>query len=551
MDRAGNQSAVATASYTVDTVLPVITVISMMPANLTFSTSLISFNYKTNVKGTATLRLGGTNCSGTVLATTAIGSINPMTLRAITIPAATVAANLAVGANDIQLCVANTAGLVGSTTRTFVRDITAPGITSITTPSGTVDPNNITFLINFDEPMRPSACPLDLTVQGAANTGCPAIGTWITSQSLQLKVFPVENAQISWSISGLTDLAGNLVAPPAPGSFKTGMQSKRRFPVTETQQSLCYDNSGGTIGCAGTGQNGLVPAAPTSMLLTGPFAPNASYPTQAVVTDNRTGLMWMVCPTTQTWNGTACTGLIASGTWDTASLWSINNWNLNDGYAGFRDWRLPTATELATIKIYASTSLPPAYFPGAAARVAWTSTGNGASSVYTTTLLNTLSGPDTQLESPSNPRGIALLVRDPSPGTVPASFTDNGDGTLWDAMNQLTWEKCSAGQPSDCSGAPNLMNFAAAVSYCDGRGTGWRIPTIKELKSIVDYGAASAPYVYGVFSGTSGTYWSSTAEQTYTPAPTQHTLVTSNGTTTGMRRDGGNGNIAVRCVKGP
>lgn len=554
MDRAGNQSAVATSSYIVDSVLPSITMNSVAPSSLAVSTGGISFSYKTNVKGTARLRVGGTDCgTGTVLATASILSINPAANRTISATAAAVSANLAVGPNDIRLCIENTAGLVSYTTRTFTRDVTAPSVSSITVPSGTVDPNNVTFLLNFDEPMKTTAsCPLALTIQGAS-VGCAGIQTWITSQSLEVKVFPVENADISWTMNGVPDLAGNLTAAPAPGSFRTAMQARRRLPVTETQQTLCYDNTGMTMACAGSGQNGSTPAAPLSMLLSAPFTPDPSYPADAVVTDGRTGLMWMVCPTTQTWNGTSCTGTIWIDQWPIAygaNVLEANQRNSNAGYAGFRDWRLPTMTELATIKTYGSTALPAANFPGAAGRFYWTSTGSGSTSVYLMTFMNTMSGPDTRVESPTGTSGVSFLVRDPAPAAVSPTFTDNGDGTLWDSLNQLTWQKCSAGQPADCSGAPGVFRFADAVSYCSALGAGWRIPTIKELKSIVDYGAAAAPYVYADFAGTSGAYWSSTVHQSYSPILDQNALDTSNGTIPSLNRDGTE-SAGLRCVKGP
>ncbi|MCE9597206.1 MAG: DUF1566 domain-containing protein [Spirochaetia bacterium] len=548
MDKAGNQSIVATASYTVDTVLPVITLNSVSPASQAVSTGSVSFSYKSNVKGTATLHMG--DCSGTLLATSSIATLNGLLNRSISFSGAVMTSNFVAGPNDVALCVQNTAGLVGSTTKTFTRDNTLPTITSITVPSGTVDPESMTFLVNFSEPMSPYICPVSVTYQGAT-VSCPENATWITSQSLQVKLYPVENANVTWSLVGLQDLAANAVSGLPSGSFRTGMQAKRRFPVTETRQTLCYDAAGSAIPCAGTGQNGLNPSGPLPMLLSGPSAPNAAYPMDAVVTDSRTGLMWMVCPTTQTWSGVSCTGSIFINNW--TSAWSdvrdMNIRNSNAGYAGFTDWRLPTLAELSTIKVYEGAPLPSSFFPNAANRFYWTSTTSGAASVYYMMFMSP--GGDTFLDSsPIGTSGVSLLVRDPNPGAAPANFVDNANGIIWDPLNQLYWQKCSSGQvTADCSDATNIMLFDPAVSYCsnlalDGRI--WRVPTIKELKSIVDTSATSAPFVFPEFPGTVGEYWSSTTNQ-YNPTR-QYGLVSSNGAGTGLDRNGGSGWGPVRCV---
>lgn len=563
MDRAGNQSAVTTATYVVDSVLPVITVTSVSPSTLAISSGVISFVYKTNVKGTATLHVGGTDCeagtSGTLLATSAIPTIAPATARGISASAASVAANLAAGPNEVRLCVRNTAGLVGFTTRTITRDNGAPTIVNLTVPSGTVDPNSITFLVDFSEPMAPGSCPLSATIQGSSVVGCAANSTWITNQSLQVKVFPIENMEVSWSLVSLRDLANNQVAAPPTGTFRTSMQAKRRFRVTETAQSFCYDISGAITPCAGTGQNGLNPSGPLPMLLSAPYAPNGSYPLDAVVDDQRTGLMWMVCPTTQSWSGISCTGPVTIESWTilaASHLFTANNQNANAGYAGFRDWRLPTAAELSTIKIYdtAGAPLPSAFFPNAARVQYMTSTGTGTSSIYYMGFFNNgAGGGDTMVGAPVSTSGVALLVRDPNPGPVPPGFTDNQDGTIGDPLNQLTWQKCSAGQSAnDCSDPVGSFGFANAVSYCENLGLAgrvWRLPTIKELKSLADFGATVAPYVFADFPGSSGEYWTSTVYGGNNPLTAQQVLRTVDGTA-GLSHRSTDLN-SVRCVSGP
>jgi hypothetical protein len=97
-------------------------------------------------------------------------------------------------------------------------------------------------------------------------------------------------------------------------------------------------------------------------------------------------------------------------------------------------------------------------------------------------------------------------------GALPAyagqSFTDNGDGTITDNVTTLMWQK-----QDNATG----YTWANALTYCKNLSLGgyavgsWRLPNVKELKSIVDF-TKYAPAINGTyFPGTkSSYYWSST-----------------------------------------
>jgi len=113
----------------------------------------------------------------------------------------------------------------------------------------------------------------------------------------------------------------------------------------------------------------------------------------------------------------------------------------------------------------------------------------------------------------------------------PMSFTDNGDGTVTDNNTGLIWQKCSVGQNNDssCSGTAatynwyqasgtyDLVNNPSSQNVCGALTLGgysdWRLPSKKELTSIVDY---SIPYPgptikQSNFPNTvASNYWSST-----------------------------------------
>ena len=70
------------------------------------------------------------------------------------------------------------------------------------------------------------------------------------------------------------------------------------------------------------------------------------------VTQLRTGLQWMRCSLGQIWDGETCSGEADWFTWDDAHA-AANALNRQGGYAGHRDWRLPTKDELSGI-VYCS-----------------------------------------------------------------------------------------------------------------------------------------------------------------------------------------------------
>jgi len=100
--------------------------------------------------------------------------------------------------------------------------------------------------------------------------------------------------------------------------------------------------------------------------------------------------------------------------------------------------------------------------------------------------------------------------------TIARGYTDNGDGTITDAVTGLIWQKCSRGQNNDtsCSGTATTADWTTAGTYCSGlslASKNWRLPNVQEFLSIVDMGKASVATINSmVFPNTlSGYYWSS------------------------------------------
>ena len=92
-----------------------------------------------------------------------------------------------------------------------------------------------------------------------------------------------------------------------------------------------------------------------------------------------------------------------------------------------------------------------------------------------------------------------------------AGFTDNGNGTVSDNATGLMWQQDTARD----GGNYDAMTWEEALAYCEalnlGGLTDWRLPTIKELRSLVDYGEYNPAINKTFFPNTvSSYYWSST-----------------------------------------
>lgn len=92
-------------------------------------------------------------------------------------------------------------------------------------------------------------------------------------------------------------------------------------------------------------------------------------------------------------------------------------------------------------------------------------------------------------------------------------FTRDDNGIVTDNSTHLQWQD----DYSDNSDEIKNVNWETAIAYCEALdlgGTGWRLPNIKELFTIVDY-TQYDPTIDPVFQYTmSFTYWSSTTGHT-------------------------------------
>ncbi|KJU83868.1 secreted protein containing DUF1566 [Candidatus Magnetobacterium bavaricum] len=124
--------------------------------------------------------------------------------------------------------------------------------------------------------------------------------------------------------------------------------------LPKTGQTSCWDTSGNSIACAGTGQDGDTRSGavwPNPRFTN----PDGSTPISVnVVTDQLTGLMWTRDA------GTPTIGSCVGGTmpWQSGLNYvaCLNRAN----YLGYSDWRLPNMVELNSLNSYTSATSPPA-----------------------------------------------------------------------------------------------------------------------------------------------------------------------------------------------
>ncbi len=186
--------------------------------------------------------------------------------------------------------------------------------------------------------------------------------------------------------------------------------------------------------------------------------------------DNQLGLQWQR-ESVGTWTGDAGTGV-------TSAFYYCNSLYLS----GKADWRVPSVAEYESILDYSQATwggskLNNAKFPSQPTGGYWTSVANVANSPYRWTVDMMSGGP--------TPGTTAKPVRCVRGGwsVVPSGtrLTAPGSGTVLDAATGVEWQ-----QIQGTGVYPNYTSAQAGCTTLTLVGTGWRMPTYRELSSIAD-----------------------------------------------------------------
>ena len=276
-------------------------------------------------------------------------------------------------------------------------------------------------------------------------------------------------------------------------------------PIPDTGQTTCYDADGNIISpCPLSGEDfygqdanyAINPPSFTKLDSNGnALAPSAHVWT--MVRDDVTGLIWEL----KTDDGSS-RDKDNTFTWQEALAYCEA---LDLG--GHTDWRLPTVQELTFLANYGATLPGPAiyeaFFPNmlTANYFYWSSTIDASESISAWGVYFS-DGHGGRLEKISK-----YYVRAVRGGQSSSAFINNGDGTVTDTSTGLMWQRGTA---------PGDKTWQEALAYCEaldlGDHTDWRLPTINELRSLVDFSCYSPSINTTYFPNTlSSYYWSSTS----------------------------------------
>jgi hypothetical protein len=154
--------------------------------------------------------------------------------------------------------------------------------------------------------------------------------------------------------------------------------------------------------------------------------------------------------------------------------------------SGFSDWRLPTELELLSLVDFTTfeASIDLTAFPSTLWEPFWSGTRLAGAPDYAWTV-DFLSGADGTRFIDEARRVRCVRTGTPSPNRCyPTGGRFRVQGTeVADSATGLTWQR---------SGASSSMSFDGATSYCSSLGSGFRLPSLNELFSIVDFTKAQS-----------------------------------------------------------
>jgi hypothetical protein len=332
----------------------------------------------------------------------------------------------------------------------------------------------------------------------------------------------------------------------AAGRAATCLRAAQPYTIVDTGQAKCYDNRNEIAppkpGQPFYGQDAQFRAHPPSYTLSAD---------SLTVHDNSTGLTWQRSPGTD--GGGALTGRDKLTPAQAQALPA----KLNAGkFGGFDDWRLPSIKELYSLFDARGTDpsgpgngdtsrLTPfidteffkfAYGDASAGERVIDSqyasstkyAGKGARGFDKLFGVNfadgRIKGYDLLMPGGGMEKTFFVMCVRGNPSYGKNDFHDNGDGTITDRATGLIWSKTDSGQG---------MNWQDALAWVEKKNAGkflghddWRLPSVKELQSIVDYtrspDTTHSPAIDPVFDCTTITNEAHQADYPYYWSATTH-----------------------------
>jgi len=301
------------------------------------------------------------------------------------------------------------------------------------------------------------------------------------------------------------------------------------WPVPDTGQTKCYDVQGNEITCPQPGedfygQDGNYTINPPSYTKLDAQGNDLSDDATewVMVRDNVTGLIWEVkqakdyvadysnphdADNKYTWydsnpdtNG-GDVGTPGDGT-DTEDFINILN---SEKFGGHSDWRLPRIKELASVKNLGlhNPAIDTKYFTNI---ISWLYCSSSSCASNPGNVWNIQFHYGYGSHSSKSYDYCVCAVRGGQDWPF-GNWVINGDATVIDTGTGLTWQQ---------QGPDSQMNWKEALAYCENLSLAghddWRLPTVRELASLLDLNRYSPASDTDTFPDMkSGCYWSSSS----------------------------------------
>ena len=235
----------------------------------------------------------------------------------------------------------------------------------------------------------------------------------------------------------------------------------------------------------------------------------------ACTRDNVTGLMWEVKTSSglrsqsykYTWyqatNGmgvaskvTDAATCFAGGRCDTEKYAAdVNQPGLCGSAPGSNEWRMPTVKELENIADYGQVNpaIDGTYFPNTPASYYWSGTNDSSYPGQFAWIVEFMNGSAGQAQ-PLTPQHVRLVRGTLATSTYKSFTFPNGDTVVTDERTGLMWkrdhEMIDPSQPDDWQTLVNSFTWKDALQRAVNDRTGgysdWRLPNIRELRSLID-----------------------------------------------------------------
>jgi hypothetical protein len=274
------------------------------------------------------------------------------------------------------------------------------------------------------------------------------------------------------------------------------------WPVPDTGQTRCFDLVGNVLdpcpqpGEPFYGQDAhyvINPRSYTKLDDQSNELPESAE-SWAMVRDNVTGLIWEV----KTEDG-SIHDKDDNYTWQDAQDVFAAELN-SENFGGYSDWRIPTIKELGTLVDYSRyrPAINTDFFPNTMFLYMdcddpyWSSTTYApytSSAWYMDFYIGNRCFGHHGKSTPHHVRAVRSDIETPS-----SLFVENGDGTATDVSTGLMWQQ---------GNGPLHGSWEEGLAYCENLylagHNDWRLPTINEMRTIVDYDRHNPALDDGVF----------------------------------------------------